>query len=529
MIVVSNVRLGLDDNIENIKNKLEKKLRLKNKDISYKILKESLDARKSKDMSFVYQVLVDIDEKSLKKSVLEDKDVSLYKNPNQKILKKGSIKLQNPILVVGSGPCGLFCAYKLCMYGYKVILIDRGKDVDNREKDVKKFWSTGILNEDSNVQFGEGGAGTFSDGKLTSRSKDTRSNEIFDILYKYGADKSVLYKQKPHIGTDILKNIVKNMRTSMQISGVDVRFNAKLENFVIKDDKVISAIISGEKVDVSLVVLAIGHSSIDTFYMLDKNGFALENKPFAVGFRIEHLREDIDKAQYKEHYKNKKLSSSEYFLTNSVSEYEKSVYTFCMCPGGFVIPASSSKQELVVNGMSYSSRDNINSNSAILVNVNEKDFGSSALFSSVRFQKNIEKKAYKLGKGDFKAPVQTVGDFLLGKKSEKLGVVKPTYSIGYELCNLEEIYDNKVTESIKKSIIQMDKKLKGFAFSSAVLTGVETRSSSPIRILRDRENLYSTKIKNVYPAGEGAGYAGGIVSSSIDGLKIAEKIIEKYC
>ncbi|MGP1488906.1 MAG: NAD(P)/FAD-dependent oxidoreductase [Peptoanaerobacter stomatis] len=527
MITISNIKISLNEDEANIKDKITKKLKLKNTDIHYKILKESLDARKRDNIHFIYQVLVDADEKKLNKHIFDDADVKPYIKQNIPILKKGSVSIDKPILVVGSGPAGLFCAYKLSLYGYKTILIERGKDVDKRSIDVENFWKTSIINENSNVQFGEGGAGTFSDGKLTSRSKDIRGFEVLETFHKFGADENILYKQKPHIGTDILKNVVKNMRNSISSLGTSVRFENKLEDFIIENNIIKSAVINGENIDVSMVVLAIGHSARDTFGMLYKNNISMLKKPFAVGFRIEHLQENIDKAQYKENYNNPKLSSSEYFLTNALNEVNRSVYTFCMCPGGYVIPSSSSKEELVVNGMSYNARDGVNANSAILVNVRETDFNSNVL-GGVDFQKECERKAFILGGGNYKAPVQRIEDFLNNTVSTHIGKVKPTYEIGYKLSNLNEIYKKELTESIKKSIIAMDKKVKGFADKDAILTGVETRTSSPVRILRNPDNLNSVSISNLYPCGEGGGYAGGIVSSAIDGLKIAEKIIENY-
>lgn len=528
MIVLSNIKLGLNENLENLKDKISKKLRLKNDEINYKILKESIDARKKDNIHFVYQLLVDVDIKDLNKNLLNDKDISLYQNQEKEILKKGNVKLDKPILVVGTGPAGLFCAYKLSLYGYDTILIEQGKDVDERSKDVEKFWKYKVLNESSNVQFGEGGAGTFSDGKLTSRSKDKRGLQVLEVLHRFGGDENILYRQKPHIGTDVLKNVVKNIRLHIISLGTKVRFENKLEDFVIEKDKIKSVIINGEKIDVSLVVLAIGHSSRDTFAMLEKNEIAIRKKPFAVGFRIEHLQENIDKAQYKENYKHPRLSSSEYFLTNTLEDVNRSVYTFCMCPGGYVIPSSSSKEELVVNGMSYNARDGLNANSAILVNVRETDF-ENTLLGSVKFQQECEHQAFKLGGGNYKAPVQRLEDFLLNQNSNHIGEVKPTYEIGYTFANLNQIYKKELTEAIKKSIIAMDKKVKGFAHGDAILTGVETRTSSPIRIVRDNDSLQSVSLSNLYPCGEGSGYAGGIVSSAIDGLKIAEKIISLYC
>lgn len=527
MITINNIKLPISDDESVLQQKIHDKLRKSNKDFEYKILKKSLDARKKEQIHYVYKLLVNVDEKSLSKKLLSDKDISVFNEEPKIPLKKGDKKLENPILVVGMGPAGLFCAYKLISYGYDVILCEQGSDVDKRAVDVKTFIKTGILNENSNVQFGEGGAGTFSDGKLTSRSKDPRGFEVLEIFHKFGAKEEILYSQKPHIGTDILTKIVKNMRLKMIENGAKVYFNTKLEDIIVENSKIRAVVLNGKKVDVSIVVFATGHSSEQIYKMLHSHDVALTQKPFAVGFRIEHLQSDINLMQYKNAADNKYLPAAEYFFTNAVEKTNKSVYTFCMCPGGFVLPSSSIKEHLVVNGMSFSKRAGKNSNSALLVNVNDKDFGAN-LFDGIAFQRKIERDAFRLGGGGYKAPVQKLSDFLNDNVSTELGKVSPTYPIGYTLTNLSNLYPKNLTESLKAALHSLGKVAPIFANGDAILTAPETRTSAPVRIIRDPENYNSVTLQNMYPIGEGSGYAGGIVSSAIDGLKIAEKIISIY-
>ena len=512
MLLLRNIKIKKDSSDE-----LEKKIReiLKiNFTPGYEIYKKSIDARKG--IIFNYQVLVDfsISEKALNKL----KDAVIYEEEDFTLDKPF---IERNVLITGFGPAGIFCAYILAKYGYKPVVIERGKDVRNRQKDIDAFLNSGVLNENSNVQFGEGGAGTFSDGKLTARSKDKRLREVLKILVENGAPEEIMYDQKPHIGTDRLVDVMENMRNYIISKGGKVHFETCMEDLEIEENRVISVKTPSGEFKADAFVFALGNSARDTFFMLE-NKMAMENKPFAVGFRIEHLQDMVNDVQYKGNGGN--LPAASYQLTYQCEKYSTGVYTFCMCPGGEVINASSEKEHLCVNGMSYYARDGVNANSAIICTIDENIYGTR-LFDGIRFQREIERKAFELGGSDYYAPVQRVDDFLAGRKSEKIGIVKPSVKPGYVLSDLTGIYPEIITESIKEAIVNMDRKLKGFSKEDSILTAVETRSSCPVRILRD-ENLRSLTLKNVYPVGEGAGYAGGIVSSAIDGIKAAEIIIK---
>ncbi len=429
-------------------------------------------------------------------------------------------------MVIGFGPAGIFCAYELAKYGYRPIVFEQGHDVDTRTFEVEKFWEKGILNPSSNVQFGEGGAGAFSDGKLTTRIKDPLAKQVIQTLYEFGGPEEITYANKPHIGTDILVDVVKNIRKEIIRLGGEIFFGKKLESFVLENGEIKSITINGKYYDANVVVLAIGHSSRETFRLLHKSGVALRKKPLAVGFRIEHPQILIDKAQYKENYDHPKLKASEYFLTH-MPKTERGCYTFCMCPGGRVIASSSDFDQVVVNGMSYHARDLENANSAILCSVVPEDFEEHPL-AVMEFQESIEKKAFELGGGDYFAPVQRVGDYLKRQETTEIGKVNPSYKPGYRFARLDQIYPEFVYESLSESIREMGNKLSGFDLEDAILTGVETRTSSPVRIVREDITLESVNTKGLYPCGEGAGYAGGIVSAAVDGIKVAQQIIKKY-
>jgi uncharacterized protein len=500
-----------------------------------KIIKESVDARKEISLIFSIEVSVKADLAKAFRNIpdfvkMDECDcISLdcYLAEYHKGIKSGS---KRPI-VVGFGPAGMFCAYMMSAAGLRPIIIERGKDVESRSEDVDIFWKSGELNEESNVQFGEGGAGTFSDGKLTSRSKDKRSSLVMDILHMHGAPKDVTYKSKPHVGTDLLKDVVKSIREFIISKGGEVRFGTRLENIHHENGKLEAVTVASGGTSMRLecdnLVVAIGHSARDTFRMLHDSGVEITRKPFAVGVRIEHPRTLIDDAQYKDNRAYPVLGAADYFLTHKCSN-GRSAYTFCMCPGGEVVAASTRKGELVVNGMSYHARNLENSNSALLVNVNPDDFGSDGPLSGVIFQEEIERKAYELGGGGYIAPVQSVGDFLgkasSFKSSDDFNVI-PSYSIGMRKADLSECLPDFVVAALREAIPGMARKLKGFDIESAILTGVETRTSSPVRIVRDENSLESVNIDGLYPCGEGAGYAGGIVSSAIDGIKVAESIL----
>jgi len=513
MIILRNIKIPYDKDELILKRKIGEIIN--KRDFNYKIYKKSIDARK--DINFVYQVLVDLDIKEIDKKIVKKlkNNISEYSEDKLEVVNKNNIK---SVVVVGTGPAGLFAAYLLSMTGVKVTLIERGKPVDDRINDIEKLHEEGILNEESNVQFGEGGAGTFSDGKLTSRSKDKRVSHVFDIFVENGAPEEILYEAKPHIGTDILREVIKNMRNKIEEMGSTYKFSEKFIDFEIENGEISSIITNKDKYTADAYVLAIGNSARDTFELLDKYNL-IEQKPFAVGFRIEHLREEIEKAQYG--FCDAKLPSATYQLNYTDKEKSHSVYTFCMCPGGYVVNSSSKENELCVNGMSYHDRDGVNSNSAVVATVDGNLFGNENL-DGMRFQDEIEKKAYELGGG--LAPVQRVLDFLDNKATTELGKVKPTIKPGYKLSNLNEIYPDSVNDAIKSALLYMDKRVHGFANEDAILTGVETRTSSPIRI--NRNNYRSEKLKNLYPIGEGAGYSGGIISSALDGIKCVLEILE---
>lgn len=528
MLRVSNLKLGIDEDISLIKSLLIKKLKVKeNELVNYKIFKESIDARKRGRIDFVYTVDVELknESKILKSKV---KDVVQVKEVNYIGVDLGTAKLNNRPVIIGSGPAGLFGALLLAQRGFSPLLLERGLDVDTRSRDIDDFWNNRKFKSNSNVQFGEGGAGTFSDGKLTTRIKDIRCRKVLEELVNFGAPDEILYSHKPHVGTDILKGVVKNIRNEIIRLGGEVRFDAKVTDIVIKNNSIESVIINNnETINSDVVILAIGHSARDTYKMLHKRGVRIIQKPFAIGARIEHPQELINKSQYKEFYNHPRLGAADYRLIQHTSN-ARTAYTFCMCPGGSVIASASNEFEVVTNGMSEHARDKANANSAFLVNVLPEDFGSEDPLAGVYFQEKYEKLSYELGGKNYNAPVQLVGDFLNDKVSTSLGNVDPSYKPGYEFVDLRECLPEFVTSTMKEALVSLNNKLEGFAMHDAILTGVETRSSAPIRIVRDEDTLQSSNTKNLYPCGEGAGYAGGIVTAAVDGIKCAEKIIQNY-
>ncbi|OPJ56346.1 NAD(P)/FAD-dependent oxidoreductase [Alkalithermobacter paradoxus] len=529
MIRISNIRMSIDEDIKNIEKYIIKKLKIKKEDIlSYSIYKESIDARRKGKIDFIYTVDVKVDNEEMILKKIKDIDVRKSPDLEYKDVAMGDTNIKERPIVVGMGPAGLFAALVLAQRGYNPIVLERGLDVDRRSQDVSLFWSKGKLNKESNVQFGEGGAGTFSDGKLTTRIKDIRCRKVLDELVNAGAPDEILYSHKPHVGTDILKGVVKNIRNKIIELGGEVRFGCKVTDIIIEDSCVKGVIVNGcETIKSDIVIITIGHSARDTYEILYKRGVKIIQKPFAIGARIEHPQILINKSQYKEFYNHSRLGAADYRLIHH-AQNKRTGYTFCMCPGGSVIASSSDENIVVTNGMSEHKRDKQNANSALLVNIVPEDFGSDHPLAGVYFQEKYEKLAFKLGGGNYFAPIQLVGDFIKGQESKSLGSVAPSYAPGVVLTDLRECLPEFVVETMKESIIQLDKKLNGFALHDAILTGVETRSSSPIRIVRDEGNFESVNIKGLYPGGEGAGYAGGIVSAAVDGIKIAESIIMKY-
>lgn len=528
MLRVSNIKINIDDEKSKILKLVLNKLKIKESElIKYHIFKESIDARKKGKIDFVYTIDVELknEQKILKKGI---KDVVEVKQPHYVGVQSGSQKTNHRPVIVGSGPAGLFAALLLAQRGYNPLLIERGLDVDERTKDINNFWNNRIFKNNSNVQFGEGGAGTFSDGKLTTRIKDIRCRKVLEELVNFGSPDEILYSHKPHVGTDILKGVVKNIREEIKRLGGEVRFNTLVTDIQVENDSIKSVILnSQERIECDDVIFAIGHSARDTYEMLYSKGVKIIQKPFAIGARIEHPQELINKSQYKEFYNHPRLGAADYRLIEHASN-GRTAYSFCMCPGGTVIASASNEFEVVTNGMSEHARDQVNANSAFLVNVTPEDFGSNHPLAGIEFQRKYEKLAYELGGKNYNAPMQLVGDFLNDKRTTDIGKVEPSYKPGVTGADLRECLPEFVINTMKESLVSLDRKLNGFAMHDAVLTGVETRSSAPVRIVRDEETLQSVTTRNLYPCGEGAGYAGGIVTAAVDGIKCAEKIIEKY-
>ncbi|MBE6720844.1 MAG: hypothetical protein E7571_09395 [Ruminococcaceae bacterium] len=527
MIRINEIKLSLDDSEELLKSKAAKVLKINEKYIkSLSIFKKSVDARRKDDVHFSYSVDVEItlDEEQIVRKCKSNK-VSvvkpyIYEKPVNK-----RVSQFRPI-VVGFGPAGMLAGIVLAEAGLRPIILERGKDIDSRQRDVAEFWTKAKLDEESNVQFGEGGAGTFSDGKLTTGIKSPFIRKVLDELYEAGAPEEILYSSKPHIGTDRLAVVVKNIRKKIEKLGGEVRLECKLEKLLVANGFVHGVHYSrrGESFDLETdsVIMAIGHSARDTVEMLYDMGVEILQKPFSVGARIEHPQSLINKAQYGKFAGHKKLGAADYKLSCH-GLHERGAYTFCMCPGGTVVAAASEKGGVIVNGMSSLARDGENANSALLVGIEPKDFPSGHPLAGIYYQREIEHKAFELAGGDYKAPAQLVGDFLQNKKSTALGDVKPTYPIGVTLTNLDECLPEKVSHTMKSAIVEMDKKLNGFKLYDAVLTAPETRSSSSVRIVRDE--FLQCNISGVYPCGEGAGYAGGIVSAAVDGIKCAHAVL----
>jgi uncharacterized FAD-dependent dehydrogenase len=526
MLSITQLKVSINIKDNDLNKIIAKKLRIKfNEIIGFSILRRSIDARKKDDILFVYNLKVKVKDENiiLNKKI---KNVELY--TEKKAVKDFSnTKFQKgkKIAIIGFGPAGMFSALKLASHGINVTVFERGEEVDKRIESIKRFEETGILNTESNIQFGEGGAGTYSDGKLTNRKKDIRGKWLFEELVKAGAPEEILYVHNPHIGTDKLIDVVKGVRKKIINYGSIIKFNSKVSN-IEQSDKGLKLTVNNSIKYFDYVILAIGHSSRDTIEMLYSNKVDIQLKPFAVGLRIEHQQLTINKAQFGPNYNNEMLGAAEYKLTHQTTN-KKGVYTFCMCPGGYVVPSSSEEGMLVVNGMSEYKRDNVNANSALLVTVDKNDFKSDHPLAGIEFQRNLERKAYVLGGSNYKAPIQTVDDFIKNKVTDKLGSVIPSYSIGYKFANLRSLFSKKINDAFIESLPKMGNKLKGFNQRDAILTGVESRSSSPVRITRNLDNLESINYPNLYPTGEGAGYAGGIVSAAIDGIRVAEIIMNR--
>ena len=525
MIRVRQIKVPiLEDKKEILLKKISEKLNISKEQIkSFEISKKSIDAREKEDIKYIYECDVEVreEEKILRRNHSQDillKPVEEYHFP-----EKGNQQLEKQIVIVGSGPAGLFCAYLLAEQGYHPIVLERGEKIEDRVKSVEHFFETNELNPNSNIQFGEGGAGTFSDGKLNTlvKDKEFRGKKVFEIFVENGAPKDIMYLAKPHIGTDLLRNVIISMRNHIIELGGEFHYSSMVTNLKIEDNRIVGVEVNKKDIiPCEVVVLAIGHSARETFYLLKEKNVSMKPKNFAVGLRMEHPQEMISKSQYGEYYKY--LPPASYKLTYQ-SKSGRGVYSFCMCPGGYVVNASSEEGLLAVNGMSNHDRKGDNANSAIVVTVSSKDFGES-LMSGLEFQRQLERKAYELGEG--RIPLQLYKDFVTNQTSTEILGVKPCTKGEFHLTNLNPLFSKEIIDSLKEAIPYFGKRIHGFDREDAILLGVESRTSSPIMIERSEQG--EANIQGIYPCGEGAGYAGGITTAAMDGIKIAEEIAKKY-
>lgn len=525
MIRIQQMKLPIDHSEEDIKTKAAETLKVSEEQIkSLSIYRKSTDARKKDEIMFIYALDVEL-----------YNDIKISKRNNNILLVEpfiyeveitGEKPIEKRPVVVGSGPAGLFCALLLAEKGYEPIIIERGKKVKDRVKDIEKFWRDGILNEKSNIQFGEGGAGTFSDGKLNTLIKDRskRGKKVLEEFVEAGAPEEILYLNKPHIGTDLLRNVIVNIRKKIIELGGTFRFDECVTDIYIKENNLYRIVTESDIFDTDILVLAIGHSARDTFEMLSKK-VEMESKPFSIGVRIEHPQTMIDEGQYGAMAGHKNLGPADYKFVHKCKN-GRTVYSFCMCPGGMVTGSSSEKGGVVTNGMSFYDRDLENANSALVVSVNPEDFGDGGPLKGIEFQRKYEKLAFEIGGKNYNAPVQLYKDFVGKKTSTSFGEIYPTYRPGSTLANLWDCLPEYVCESIVEGVSVFGTWLNNFDREDCLLTGVETRTSSPVRIIRGDD--MQSSIKGIYPCGEGSGYAGGIMSASIDGLKVAENIIKNY-
>lgn len=535
MIRINQIKLPVNHKDSDLAAKISRILNLPIQAFEFSIIKKSIDSRKKPDIFYVYtvSVVMDNEEKLLKK--LHNKNISIYKKVKYQAPACGCDKLVERPVIVGAGPAGLFCALLLVQNGYKPILIERGKAVEERIEDVNKFWETGVLDPSSNAVFGEGGAGTFSDGKLNTGVKDPigRIDFVLETFVKFGAKESIIYDNKPHIGTDELIKILKRIREYLLEHGCDIRFKEQFINFSVASNELslneLSSIVvkrlednSCYEIKTNALVLAPGHGARDTFEMLYQHNISMNAKPFAVGFRVEHPQEMINEFAYGTG-NDKNLPASPYKVTSNFPN-GRGVYSFCMCPGGYVVNSSSEEGHLVVNGMSYSKRDSANANSAIIISVNENDIDLNDPLSGLKFQEQLEKKTYELANG--RIPQQLFGDYKNNRASLSYGNYSSMVKGATAFSNLRGLLSSDMEEAFIAGMEHFGKIIPGFDRDDAIISGTETRTSSPVRLNRNEEFL--ANIKGVYPCGEGAGYAGGITSAAMDGLKVAEAIIKKF-
>ena len=493
------------------------------------ILRKAVDARKKQDVCLNYHVLADLEANGRQaKRLLADRDISKYEQKAAPELVLGTLPLSAPPVVIGAGPAGLLAALQLAEHGYQPLLLERGKPVAERVQDVQRFWSSGEFNPVSNVQFGEGGAGTFSDGKLTTRVNDPQMADILRLFVEAGAPENILYEHKPHVGTDKLRAMVTGLSRRIVELGGSVRYNARVSDLLIKNNTVQGVVLdNGEQVAAGAVVLACGHSARDTYAMLAGRGVGIVSKPFAIGVRIEHPQELIDRAQYGSFAGNHLLGAADYALVYHTPDKSRTAYSFCMCPGGQVVAAASESGGVVVNGMSMFKRDSGIANSALVVNVSSEDFGDGPL-AGVEFQRQYERLAFAAGGSSYYAPAQNLDSFFKRSTPSLEGLLTGSYRPGLTACSLDKVLPAYVTETLRQGIASFGRKLAGYADGGALLTGVETRTSAPVRIERDRQSYVSLTHDLLYPCGEGAGYAGGIMSAALDGYHVARAIMERF-
>lgn len=533
MVRVQQLKLPIHHTEADLTARLIKKLDIKEDALlSYVIRKQSVDARKKPELFYVYTIDATVKREKSLKGKRGRKDL-LFLDPEHpyQIHVSGNSRLSERPVVIGTGPAGLFCGLELAKLGYQPLLLERGASVEERLEDVDRFWETGILNPSSNVQFGEGGAGTFSDGKLNTMVHDSagRGRYVLETFVKFGAPKEILYQNKPHIGTDVLVEVVKNMRRQILACGGEIRFHSQVTDLKLSSSQELLGLVvtdprtgKSEEIAARIAVLAVGHSARDTFSMLMEQGVPMHAKAFATGVRIEHPQSMVNLSQYgKESVEG--LGAAAYKLTANLPS-GRGVYTFCMCPGGYVVNASSEEGRIAVNGMSYHARDGKNANSAVVVTVDPADFGSDSPLAGMEFQRRLEEAAFKAGRG--KIPVQLYEDFCKNQPSAGPGAVTPMIKGAYVWSNVRSIFPEEIGDALEMGIREFDKKLKGYARGDAVLSGVESRTSSPVRIPRDE--TFQSSVRGLYPCGEGAGYAGGITSAAMDGLKVAEAIAGNY-
>lgn len=527
---INNIKLTLDEDIKELEARAAKLLKIETSGIkNFRILKESIDARKKDNICFVYNVTFDVENEKKLKAKTSSRDV-IFESAAEAVKQEfGTEKLNARPVIIGAGPAGLFAGLVMAKNGFRPVIYERGDSIDARDRKIDAFWKGGDLDTESNIQFGEGGAGTYSDGKLTTRIKDLRCDIVLNEFVNAGAPKDIIYSGKPHIGTDVLKTVIKNIRSSIIAMGGEIHFNSKMTDIRTKNGAVTGIEINGnELTEAQAVIIAAGHSARDTYSMLFDRGVMFEQKAFAVGVRGEHLQSMIDENQYGKFAGHPKLKGADYRLTYTSESLGRPCYSFCMCPGGYVVAASSENERLVVNGMSEHKRDEKNANSALVVGVGPDDFGSKHPLAGIEFQRKFESLAFIEGGRNYKAPVQLVGDFIKDKKSNRIGNIEPSHTSGWEFGEIKNCLPDYVVKVLKEGLVNFDRKIHGFASYDAILTGIETRTSSPVRILRN-EALQSISLEGLYPAGEGAGYAGGIVSAAVDGIKAAERIMSRFC